>query len=69
MGWMVALGIEGGRERKHVRGTKLHAETAGLAALHDDGNTSFSHWISRLGAVEAVPNSDLIMLVRSAEVV
>jgi hypothetical protein len=26
-----------------VRGTKLHAEAAGLAALDDDRNTSFCH--------------------------
>jgi hypothetical protein len=59
---MVTLGIEGGRERKHVSRAKLHAEAAGLAALDDDGNTSFSHWISTLGAVEASPKSRLIML-------
>jgi hypothetical protein len=59
--WMVTLGIEGGGKRKHVGGTKLHAEAAGLAALDDDGNTSFSHWISTLGAVEASPKPDVIM--------
>jgi hypothetical protein len=40
---VVSLGIEGGRERQHVRGTKLHAEAASLAALHDNRNTSFCH--------------------------
>jgi hypothetical protein len=40
---MVALGIEGGREREHVRGTKLHAKPASLAALNNDRNTSFCH--------------------------
>jgi len=40
---MVALRVEGGREREHVRGTKLHAKATGLAALDDDGNASFCH--------------------------
>jgi hypothetical protein len=40
---MVALRVEGGRERQHVRGTELHAEAAGFAALHDNRNTSFCH--------------------------
>jgi uncharacterized protein Veg len=43
MGRMITLGIEGGRERQHVRGTELHAETASLAALYDDRNTTFCH--------------------------
>src|ERR1700758_3203353 len=34
--WMVALRLEGGREREHVRGTELHAKATGLAALNDD---------------------------------
>jgi hypothetical protein len=38
---MVTLGVESGREREHVRGTKLHAKATGLAALNDDGNASF----------------------------
>jgi hypothetical protein len=54
---MVALGVESGRERKHVGGAKLHAKTAGLAALDDNGNTSFCHGISTLGAVENTPKS------------
>jgi len=33
---MVALGVESGREREHVRGTKLHAEAAGFATLDDN---------------------------------
>jgi hypothetical protein len=33
---VVALGIEGGREREHVGGTELDAEAAGLAALDDN---------------------------------
>jgi hypothetical protein len=52
---MVALGIESGREREHVGGTKLHTEAAGLAALDDNRNTSFCHGISTLGAVEKLP--------------
>ncbi len=40
---MVTLGIEGGRERQHVRGTELHAKATGFAALNDDRNTSFCH--------------------------
>ncbi len=47
---MVSLGIKCGRESQHVRGTKLHAEAARLAALHDDRNTSFCHAIPQLGA-------------------
>jgi hypothetical protein len=31
-----------------MRGTKLHAKAAGLAALHDDRNTSFCHEIPQL---------------------
>ena len=38
VGRVIALGVEGGRERKDVGGTELHAEPAGLAALHDDLN-------------------------------
>ena len=30
MGRMIALGIEGGRERQHMRGTKLHAKATAL---------------------------------------
>jgi hypothetical protein len=44
---MVALGIESRRERKHLGGTKLHTESAGFAALDDDGNTPFCHGYSR----------------------
>jgi hypothetical protein len=33
---MIALGIEGRRERQDVRGTELHAKAAGLAALDDN---------------------------------
>ena len=40
---MVTLGIEGGGEREHLGGAELHAKAASLAALHDDGNTSFCH--------------------------
>jgi hypothetical protein len=47
---MISLRIEGGGERQHVRGTKLHAETASFAALYDDGNASFSHLIPQLGS-------------------
>jgi len=49
MRWMVALGIESGREREHVGGAKLHTEAAGFATLDDNGNTSFWHGISTLG--------------------
>jgi hypothetical protein len=57
MRWMVALGIKSGRERKHVGGTKLHTEAAGLAALDDNGNTSFGHWISTLGDGRTFPET------------
>jgi hypothetical protein len=33
---MVPLGIESGRERKHVGWTKLHTEATGLAALDNN---------------------------------
>jgi len=49
---MVTLGIESGRERQHVRRTKLHAEAAGFTALDDNGNTSFCHGISTLEVIE-----------------
>jgi hypothetical protein len=42
---MVALGIESRRERQDMSGTKLHAKATGLAALHDNRNTSFCHEI------------------------
>jgi hypothetical protein len=57
MRWMVALGVESGRECEHVGWTELHAKTAGLAALDDNGNTSFCQGISTLGAVEHSPKS------------
>jgi hypothetical protein len=40
---VIALGIESGRERQDFRGTEFHAETTCLAALDDDGNTTFGH--------------------------
>jgi hypothetical protein len=63
---MVAPGIESGRERKYLGRTKLHTEATGLAALDDDGNTSFCHWISTLGAAEHSPKSKLIILGEGA---
>jgi hypothetical protein len=44
---MVALGIESGRQREHLCGTKLDTESAGFAALDNDGNTPFCHGNSR----------------------
>jgi hypothetical protein len=52
---MVALGIESGREREHVGGTKLHTEAAGFATLDDNRNSSFWHGISTLGAARKLP--------------
>jgi hypothetical protein len=46
---MVTLGIESGRERQHMRGTKLDAKATGFAALDDDRNTSFCHENPQLG--------------------
>jgi hypothetical protein len=43
-----------------VGGAKLHTETAGFAALNDDGNTSFCHEISTL-KVELHVKLNLIM--------
>jgi hypothetical protein len=63
--WMVALGVEGGREREHMRRTKLHAKPTGLATLHDDRNASFCHEIPQLKSDDHSGNSikqDLIML-------
>jgi hypothetical protein len=40
---MVALGIKGRREREHFSRTKLHAKSAGFAALNNDGNATFCH--------------------------
>jgi len=54
---MVALGVESGREREHVAGTKLHTEATGFATLYDNGNASFWHGISTLGVVEQSPKS------------
>jgi hypothetical protein len=67
---MVALGVEGGREREHVGGTELHAKATGLAALDDDRNTSFCHEIPQLRSSERSGNSieqDVIM--RGSEIV
>jgi hypothetical protein len=33
---MIALGIESGREREHVRGAKLNTEAARLTVLDND---------------------------------
>jgi hypothetical protein len=33
---MIALGIEGGGERQHVRRAELHAKATGFAALDDN---------------------------------
>ena len=43
MGRMVSFGIESGGERQDFGGTELHAKAAGLTALNDDRNASFSH--------------------------
>jgi hypothetical protein len=53
---MVALGVKSGREREHVAGTKLHTEATGFTTLYDNGNASFCHGISTLGAVEHSPD-------------
>jgi hypothetical protein len=53
--WMVALRIESGREREHVRRAKLHAEATGLAALHDDRNPSFCHEIPQPRSDKSTP--------------
>jgi hypothetical protein len=52
---MVALGIESGRERKHMGGAELHTEATGFATFDDNRNTSFCHGISTLGVVERSP--------------
>src|SRR5579884_1150213 len=39
---VISLGVERGGEREHLGGAKFHAEAAGLAALHHDGNRTFS---------------------------
>jgi hypothetical protein len=61
---MVALGVESGRERKHVGGTKLHTEAAGFATLDDNRNTSFCHGISTLGDWNTPRNLDVIIALR-----
>src|SRR5271165_2244094 len=43
VGRVIALGVEGGREREDVGGTELHAEPTSLAALYYDLNRTFSH--------------------------
>jgi hypothetical protein len=43
MRWVIALGIEGGRERQNLGWAELHAEAARLATLHDDANCAFRH--------------------------
>src|SRR6516164_4217708 len=43
VGRVIALGVEGGRERQDVGGTELHAEPTGLTALYDDLNRTFCH--------------------------
>jgi hypothetical protein len=52
---MVALGIESGRKREHVGGTKLHTKATGFATLDDNRDTSFCHEISTLRVVETQP--------------
>ena len=48
---MIALGIEGGREREHLGRTELHTKATGLTALDDNGNTSFGHGTPTLGVM------------------
>jgi len=43
MGRVIALGIEGGRERQDLGGTELHAKAARLTALHNNINSTFCH--------------------------
>ena len=52
--WVISLGIEGGREGQHVRGTEFHAKAASFATLDDDRNTSFCHEIPQLGSEDSV---------------
>src|SRR5580704_8034109 len=40
---VITLGVKGRGERQHVRGTKLHAESAGLTALDYDLYRTFGH--------------------------
>src|SRR5208283_345646 len=40
---VITLGVESRGERQNFRGTKLHAETAGLAALYHDLHCTFGH--------------------------
>src|SRR5579864_8449225 len=40
---VISLGVERGGERENFGWTKFHAEAAGLAALHHDGNRTFSY--------------------------
>jgi hypothetical protein len=50
---MIALGVEGRRERQYVRGTEFHAKATCFAALDDDRNTSFCHESPQTGAATA----------------
>ena len=50
---VIALGIKGGRECEHFGRAELNAKTTGLAALDDNGNTSFCHGTPTLGAMGA----------------
>ena len=54
---MVALGVEGGRERKHFGRTEFHAKAAGFAALDDDRYTSFCHRIPPRQRVLGTPKT------------
>src|ERR1019366_2787362 len=40
---VIPLSIESRGERQNVRGTELHAESAGLTALHHDLHRTFGH--------------------------
>jgi hypothetical protein len=53
---VIALGVEGRRERQHFGWTELHAETASLAAFDDDGNATFGHDKTPTWGVKGTPN-------------
>src|SRR5208283_1921011 len=40
---VITLSVKSMGERQYVSGTELHAETAGLTALHDDLHRTFGH--------------------------
>jgi hypothetical protein len=53
---VIALGVKGRRQSQNFGWTELHAKTASLAALDDNGNATFGHDKTPTWGVKDTPN-------------